>query len=52
MLVGSKIILAYMTGKSRNLIRPVYVYIMRILGLFLALFAFYLIKEGIGLIFK
>jgi threonine/homoserine/homoserine lactone efflux protein len=52
MLVGSKIILAYMTGKSRNIIRPAYVYIMRILGLFLALFAFYLINEGIGLIFK
>jgi threonine/homoserine/homoserine lactone efflux protein len=51
-LVGSKIILAYATGKSRDfLIGTSYVYIMRILGVFLIIFALYLINEGIQLIF-
>jgi threonine/homoserine/homoserine lactone efflux protein len=52
LLVGSKIVLAYATGKSRNFIGSLYLYIMRILGLFLGLFALYLIIQGIGLIFK
>ena len=51
-LVGSKIVLAYATGKSRDfLIGTSYVYIMRILGVFLIIFALYLINEGIQLIF-
>ena len=50
-LVGSKIALAYATAKSRNfLIGAPYVYIMRILSVFLIIFALYLIKQGIQLI--
>jgi threonine/homoserine/homoserine lactone efflux protein len=52
LLVGSKIVLAYATGKSLNFVGSLYVYIMRILGLFLGLFALYLIIQGIGLIIK
>lgn len=52
-LVGSKIILALVAGKSREFItgKP-YIYIMRILGVILLLFALYLINQGVQLLFK
>lgn len=52
-LVGSKIILAFVAGKSREFIttKP-YIYIMRILGVILLLFALYLINQGVQLLIK
>ena len=51
LLIGSKIVLSYCTGKSRNLLmgKP-YIYIMRILGIVLVMFAFYFLDQGIHLI--
>jgi threonine/homoserine/homoserine lactone efflux protein len=52
-LVGSKIMLAYLTGKSRDFLTgKLYIRIMRILGVVLVIFAFYLIKEGVMLLMK
>jgi len=50
-LVGSKIVLAVVSGKSREFLtgRP-YIYIMRILGVILLLFALYLIYQGVQLL--
>lgn len=53
LLVGSKIALAYATGKSRDFItgKP-YIYIMRILGVVLVIFALYFLYNGIHLLIK
>jgi threonine/homoserine/homoserine lactone efflux protein len=52
-LVGSKIVLAFAAGKSRDLLtgRP-YLYIMRILGVAMVIFALYLIYGGVQLLMK
>lgn len=51
LLIGSKFVLVYAAGKSREFLtgRP-YIYIMRILGLALLVFAFYLISGGLQLL--
>lgn len=47
-LTGSKIAVAYLTGRSRSLLRDTtYRWIMRILGLLLLLFAVFFIREGL-----
>jgi len=52
-LVGAKIVLAYLTGKSRDFLTGnVYIYIMRILGLVLSIFAVYYIYQGIQLLIQ
>jgi len=53
LLVGSKIVLAFAAGKSREFItgRP-YLYIMRILGIVLVIFALYFFNQGIHLLLK
>jgi threonine/homoserine/homoserine lactone efflux protein len=53
LLVGSKIVLAFATGKSREFItgRP-YLYIMRILGILLVIFALYFFNQGVHLLLK
>jgi threonine/homoserine/homoserine lactone efflux protein len=50
-LVGSKIVLACLIGKSRDFLtdKP-YIYIIRIIGLILILFALYFIHNGINLL--
>jgi threonine/homoserine/homoserine lactone efflux protein len=51
LLVGSKIVLAYATGKSRDFLTgQSYIYIMRILGFFLVIFALYFVNQGIQLL--
>ncbi|WP_414470159.1 LysE family translocator [Methanobacterium sp. ACI-7] len=51
LLVGSKIILAYAAGKSRDFITgKVYIYIMRVIGIFLVIFALYFFNQGIQLL--
>lgn len=51
MLIGSKIVLAYITGKSRDFLTgKIYIDTMRILGVVLSVFALYLIYEGLHLI--
>jgi threonine/homoserine/homoserine lactone efflux protein len=51
LLVGSKIALAYATGKSRDFLSgKTYIYIMRILGGFLVIFGIYFFVQGINLI--
>jgi threonine/homoserine/homoserine lactone efflux protein len=50
-LVGSKILLAVITGKSRHFLTGrSYLYIMRFLGFVLLVFAFILLKDGLGLL--
>jgi threonine/homoserine/homoserine lactone efflux protein len=50
LLIGSKIFLAYFTGKSRDFLTGRrYIYIMRIIGLILVVFAIYFIINGIQL---
>lgn len=50
-LIGSKITLAYITGKSRDFLTgKIYLYTMRILGVVLSVFALYLLYEGLHLI--
>lgn len=53
LLIGSKIMLALATGKSREFItgRP-YIYIMRILGVVLIIFALYFFNQGVHLLIK
>ncbi len=53
LLVGSKIALALTAGKSREFLtgRP-YLYIMRILGVVLVIFALYLINGGVQLFMR
>ncbi len=50
-LVGSKIMLALLTGKSKSFLsgKP-YIFTMRLLGLLLAIFAFILINDGVELL--
>jgi threonine/homoserine/homoserine lactone efflux protein len=50
-LVGSKIMLAILTGKSKSFLttKP-YVYTIRLLGLLLAIFAFILLSDGMKLL--
>jgi len=50
-LVGSKIVLAVVSGKSRKFLtgRP-YIYIMRVLGIMLVIFALYFAYQGIQLL--
>lgn len=51
LLVGSKIAIAYATGKSSELITgKTYIYIMRLLGIILIIFAIYFLNHGIQLI--
>lgn len=50
LLVGSKIGLAVLVGRSRTLLTDrIYIYIMRFLGALLCLFSILLIKDGLGL---
>jgi threonine/homoserine/homoserine lactone efflux protein len=53
LLVGSKIALAYATSKSREFLtgKP-YIYTMRIIGVFLLIFALYFLNQGINLLIK
>ena len=50
-LVGSKILLAVVIGKTRNLFtgKP-YIYLMRALGVLLVIYAFVLFKDGWGML--
>ncbi|MGZ7109160.1 MAG: LysE family translocator [Methanobacterium sp.] len=53
LLIGSKIALAYATGKSRDFIKgKTYIYIMRILGAVLVIFAIYFLMQGTQLLLK
>lgn len=53
LLIGSKIALAYATCKSRNFITgKTYIYIMRILGAVLVIFALYFLNQGVQLLIK
>jgi threonine/homoserine/homoserine lactone efflux protein len=50
-LVGSKVVLAVLAGKSRRfLIGKSYIYIMRLLGLALFAFALVLFRDGLSLL--
>jgi threonine/homoserine/homoserine lactone efflux protein len=50
-LTGSKIGLAVLVGKSRQLLMGrAYGYLMRVLGVLLAIFAFLLFRDGLGLL--
>lgn len=52
-LVGSKIALAYATGRSRDFLTgKTYIYIMRILGVILVVFALYFLQQGVQLLMK
>jgi threonine/homoserine/homoserine lactone efflux protein len=51
LLVGSKIFLAVITGRSRTFLHGrTYITIMRLLGLILILLAFYLLRDGLRLL--
>jgi threonine/homoserine/homoserine lactone efflux protein len=51
LLVGSKILLAILVGKSKSfLVGNVYIYTMRLLGLVLCVFAFTLFQDGLKLL--
>jgi hypothetical protein len=51
LLVGSKILLAILVGKSRAFLRGnIYIYIMRCLGLALGVLAFILFYDGLELL--
>lgn len=51
LLVGSKIAISYATGKSRDFITgKTYIYIMRVLGVILVIFALYFFNQGIQLL--
>ena len=53
LLIGSKIVLAYAAGKSRGFITgKLYIYIMRIVGAFLVIFALYFFNQGMHLLIK
>ncbi len=53
LLVGSKIVLAYATGKSRDFLTgKTYIWIMRILGVVLIIFALYFLSQGVHLLIK
>lgn len=49
-LVGSKILLAVLVGKSKSFLKGnIYIYIMRFLGMVLCILAFVLFKDGLKL---
>ena len=51
LLVGSKILLAILVGKSKSfLVGNVYIYTMRFLGLVLCVLAFVLFRDGLKLL--
>ena len=51
LLVSSKIVIAYITGKSRDFITgKAYIYIMRVLGFVLIIFAIYFLYQGLNYI--
>jgi threonine/homoserine/homoserine lactone efflux protein len=51
LLVGSKIVIAMLVGKSRNFLRSnYYLYIIRSMGLVYVVFAFYFLKQGLELL--
>jgi threonine/homoserine/homoserine lactone efflux protein len=51
LLVGSKIVLAIMVGKSRSFLKGnTYINIMRLLGVILILFAVFLFRDGLHLL--
>ena len=51
LLVGAKIVLAVLVGKSRSFLQGnTYKYIMRVLGLILIILACYLFRDGFGLL--
>jgi len=51
LLVGSKIILALLVGKSKSFLAGnIYIYIMRFLGLILCIFSLALFREGLKLL--
>jgi hypothetical protein len=51
LLIGSKIALPYPTGKSRDFLSgKTYVYVMRVIGLILVIFAIYFVENGIQLV--
>ena len=51
LLVGSKILLAILVGKSKSfLVGNVYIYTMRFLGVVLCVFAFVLFRDGLKLL--
>jgi hypothetical protein len=51
LLVGSKILLAIMVGKSKSfLVGNAYLYTMRLLGLVLCVLAFVLFRDGLKLL--
>lgn len=53
LLVGSKIVLAYATNKSRDFITgTTYIYTMRVLGVVLVIFALYFLNQGVHLLIK
>jgi len=53
LLVGSKIALSYATSKSRDFLTgTTYIYIMRVLGGVLVIFALYFLNQGIHLLIK
>lgn len=53
LLVGSKIALAYATGKSSDFLTgKTYIYIMRTLGVLLIIFALYFFNQGVQLLIK
>ncbi len=53
LLIGSKIVLAYATGKSREFLTgKTYFYIMRIIGVVLIIFALYFLNQGVNLLIK
>lgn len=53
LLVGSKIVLAYAASKSQGFITGrTYIYIMRILGILLVIFALYFLNQGVHLLIK
>ncbi len=53
LLVGSKIVLAYATNKSRDFITgKTYIYTMRVLGAMLVIFALYFLNQGVQLLIK
>jgi threonine/homoserine/homoserine lactone efflux protein len=50
-LVGSKVVLALVTARSRSFLKgPVYIWIMRVLGVCLIVFSLTLLREGLRLL--
>ncbi len=48
-LIGSKLFIAYLTGRSRSFLSgPIYLWLMRLLGSLLIGFAFLLLIEGLA----